>query len=294
MYMVIDNETTSDTSLSLAKICFGLSVSRSGYYDWKRHKNSGPSSDPYEMTLRDEIQKIVIEFTGYGYRRVTKELHRRGYPINAKHALRLMREDNLLCLRKRLFKSTTDSNHQFPIFPNLAKGMSVTKLNQLWVADITYIRIERQFLYLAVIIDVFSRKCIGWELDWHIDTQLTLNALNKALASRRGQDLGGLIHHSDQGVQYASHAYIDRLKAFNIRISMSRKGNPYDNAYAESFIKTLKYEEVYLSEYSLFSDAYNGIGKFIQKVYNRKRLHSGIGYVPPDEFEEAITLNNIS
>lgn len=294
MYMLIDKETTSETSLSLARICINLSVSRSGYYDWKRHKTSGPLSDPYEMELRDEIQKIVIEFTGYGYRRVTKELHRRGYSINTKHVLRLMREDNLLCLRKRLFKSTTDSNHHLPIYPNLAKGMAVTKLNQLWVADITYIRLERQFLYLAVIIDVFSRKCIGWELDWHIDTQLTLNALNNALASRRGQDLGDIIHHSDQGVQYASQAYIDRLKAFNINISMSRKGKPYDNAYAESFIKTLKYEEVYLSEYIVFDDAYSGIGKFIQEVYNRKRLHSGIGYLPPDEFEEAITLNNVS
>jgi len=176
MYMLIDKETISETSLSLARLCLSLSVSRSGYYDWKRHKTSSLSSDPYEMELRDEIQKIVVEFTGYGYRRVTKELHRREYPINAKHVLRLMREDNLLCLRKRLFKSTTDSNHPLPIYPNLAKGTSVTKLNQLWVADITYIRLERQFLYLAVIIDVFSRKCIGWELDWHIDTQLTLNA----------------------------------------------------------------------------------------------------------------------
>jgi len=292
--MLINKETTSETSLSLTRICFNLSVSRSGYYDWKRHKTSGLSSDPYEMEVRDEIQKIVIEFTGYGYRRVTKELHRREYPINAKRVLRLMKEDNLLCLRKRLFKSTTDSNHQLPIYPNLAKGTSVTKLNQLWVADITYIRLEQQFLYLAVIIDVFSRKCIGWELDWHIDTQLPLNALNKALESRRGQDLGDLIHHSDQGVQYASHAYVDRLKAFNIRISMSRKGNPYDNAYAESFIKTLKYEEVYLSEYNTFNDAYSCISKFIGKVYNRKRLHSGIGYLPPDEFEEAITLNKVS
>jgi len=168
--------------------------------------------------------------------------------------------------------------------------MNVTGLNQLWVSDITYIQLAHEFIYLAVIIDVFSRKCIGWELDRNIDTQLTLNALNMALESRCKEELSNLVHHSDQGVQYASQDYITCLKDHNITVSMSRKGNPYDNAFAESFIKTLKYEEVYLTEYRFFTEAYENIGYFIERVYNEKRLHSSIGYLPPNEFEEAIAL----
>ena len=172
--------------------------------------------------------------------------------------------------------------------------MVVTDINQLWTADITYIQLLMEFIYLAVIIDVRSRRCIGWELSRNIDTQLTLNALHRALDCREDQELLGLIHHSDQGVQYAANAYIECLKENNIGISMSRKGNPYDNAFAESFIKTLKYEEVYLSEYKNFNDAYGNIGNFLEIVYNEKRLHSGIGYLPPKEFEEAICLNRVA
>ncbi len=202
-----------------------------------------------------------------------------------------MREDSLLCV-KRLFRPvTTDSNHRLRVYPNLAKDLEVTGLNQLWVADITYIRLVSEFVYLAVVIDVFSRKCIGWELDRNIDTQLTLNALNKALADRKDMDLSGLVHHSDQGVQYAANDYVDRLKENRIRISMGRKGNPYDNAFAESFIKTLKYEEVYLSEYETFNEAHTNIKRFIEEVYNEKRLHSSIGYLPPNEYEMEVVLN---
>ncbi len=198
----------------------------------------------------------------------------------------MMREDNLLCV-KRLFRPvTTDSSHSFHVHPNLAKGLEVTGLNQLWVADITCIRLETAFVYLAAIIDVFSRRCIGWELERFLDTQLTLNALDMALSKRRGTDLSGLIHHSDRGSQYASDEYAGRLRENGIRISMSRKGNPYDNAFMESFIKTLKYEEVYLSEYEVIGEARANIKRFIEKVYNAKRIHSGIGYKTPNELEK--------
>ena len=202
-----------------------------------------------------------------------------------------MREDNLLCIKKNFTPRTTDSEHNLTVYPNLAKDLKVTAVNQLWVADITYIRLVKEFVYLAVILDVFSRKCVGWELSRDIDAQLTLNALNKAWANREGMDLSGLVHHSDQGVQYAAHDYINLLKKKGIQISMSRKGNPYDNAFAESFIKTLKYEEVYLKEYESFNDAYINIEEFIDDVYNDKRLHSSIGYLPPNEFETELYLN---
>jgi transposase InsO family protein len=176
----------------------------------------------------------------------------------------------------------------------LARDIEVTKINQLWVSDITYIQLPNEFIYLAVIIDVGSRRCIGWDLDRNIDTQLTLNALYKALECRAGQDLNGLIHHSDQGVQYASNAYIKCLREYDICISMSRKGNPYDNAFAESFMKTLKYEEVYLADYRTFNEAYDNIENFIESVYNEKRLHSKIGYLPPIEYEEALSLYSVA
>ena len=202
-----------------------------------------------------------------------------------------MREDNLLCMKKRFRLQTTDSNHSEKIYLNLAKDLIVTDINQLWVADITYIQLLREFVFLAVIIDVFSRRCIGWELSRYIDTQLTLNALYNAFKTRRANDLTGLIHHSDQGVQYASQEYVDCLKEHGIKISMSRRGNPYDNAFAESFIKTLKCEEVYLNEYGTFKDALQNIERFIEEVYNSKRLHSSIGYKSPVDFERALTLN---
>lgn len=279
MYTVINQQG----NLSLGKACPVLDLSRCGYYRWLKQEPVHLA----HMDIRSEMQNIAMTFPSYGYRRMTKELQRRFFDVNHKLVLRLMGEDNLLCVRKKLFKPiTTQSNHNFPVYPNLAKDLEVTDLNQLWVADITYIRLLNEFIYLAVIIDVFSRKCIGWALDRNIDAQLTLNALSMALANRRGVDISGLVHHSDQGVQYASYGYVDLLKERGIMISMSRKGNPYDNAFAESFMKTLKYEEVYMKEYEGFNDAHANIEKFIEDAYNQKRLHSGIGYRTPDDVEK--------
>lgn len=199
-----------------------------------------------------------------------------------------MREDNLLCLRNRRIFKTTDSAHNLPVYPNLADQMYLTDVNQLWVADITYIRLPREFLYLAVILDVFSRKCIGWQLDDQLDTSLTLTALQRALKARWSPELEGLVHHSDRGVQYASWEYTECLKTHNIAISMGRKGKPLDNPFAESFIKTLKAEEVYLFEYETRQEAFARIPQFIEDVYNQKRLHSALGYLPPDEFEQQL------
>lgn len=284
--MSIEKEQENENHLSISRACSALGVSRDGYYGWVERKQSPNPQDPYEMDLRNEIQKIAVEFPCYGYRRISRELDRRGYDVNHKRVLRLMREDNLLCIKKRFIPRTTDSDHTLQVYPNLAKDLNVSAINQLWVADITYIRLVKEFVYLAVIMDVFSRKCIGWELSRDIDTQLTLNALDMALTNRKNMDPSGLVHHSDQGVQYASNDYIDQLNKNNIQISMGRKGNPYDNAFAESFIKTLKYEEVYLKEYESFNDAYGNIENFIEGVYNEKRLHSSIGYLPPNEFEK--------
>ncbi len=235
------------------------------------------------MELRDAIQKIAVAMPAYGYRRITAQLRRCDWKVNRKRVLRLMREDNLLCLRRRAFVRTTDSDHKLPVYPNLAKDVKVNSLNQLWVADITYIRLMCEFVYLAVILDAFSRRVIGWALGRTLEADLTVKALKKAIG--RGRIEPGLVHHSDRGIQYASKVYTEMLSAHGIRISMSRRGNPYDNAKAESFMKTLKYEEVYRAEYRDFRDARRQIGRFIESVYNRKRLHSALGYLPPAEFE---------
>lgn len=277
-------------SVSRASVLLG--VSRSGYYKWL-HNNGKAMSDRAgsDMLVRGEIQRIAVEYTGYGYRRIRAELGRRGLRCGLKKVLRFMREDNLLCVKKRFRLCTTDSNHGEKVYLNLAGDMEVTGLNQLWVADITYIQLSREFVYLAVIIDVYSRRCVGWELGRHIDTQLTLKALHNALKTRENDCLTGLVHHSDQGVQYASHEYVDCLVEHGIRVSMSRRGNPYDNAFAESFMKTLKYEEVYMNEYDTFKDALKNIERFIEEVYNQKRLHSSIGYRSPVEFEKTLNIN---
>ena len=198
-----------------------------------------------------------------------------------------MREDNLLALRCKSFVSTTDSNHDRAVYTNLVPGLSVRSVNQLWVADITYIRLAREWVYLAVVLDAYSRRCIGWALERTLDASLTLNALHSALASRSVPE--GLVHHSDRGVQYTSNAYVETLKKAGIQISMSRRGNPYDNAKAERFIRTLKYEEVYLYEYESLEEARSRIGYFIDNLYNRKRLHSALDYTPPAEFEQMTT-----
>jgi putative transposase len=236
--------------------------------------------------LRDAIQTIAVEMTAYGYRRISGELRRRGWVVNHKRVLRMMREDNLLCLRRRAFVRTTDSDHKLTVYPNLAKDLKVNRLSQLWVADITYIRLQFEFIYLAVILDAYSRRVIGWALERTLEATLTIGALRMAIG--RGRVEPGLVHHSDRGIQYAASDYTHLLKEHGIQISMSRRGNPYDNAKAESFMKTLKYEEVYRAEYQDLTDAKRQIGRFIESIYNRKRLHSALGYLPPAEFEQSI------
>jgi transposase InsO family protein len=240
------------------------------------------------MALRDAIQRIALEFPSYGWRRMTAELQRRGWAANHKRVYRLMREDNLLCLRKRKFVVTTDSEHGLPIYPNLARTLVLTGFDQLWVADLTYIRLEWEFVYLAVILHAFSRRVMGWALGRTLEAALTGQALRMALAQRHPAP--GLVHHSDRGVQYASRDYTQLLQDHDIQISMSRKGNPWDNAACESFIKTLKYEEVYRTEYRDLADAWASIGAFLEKVYNQKRLHSALGYLPPAEFERGLLV----
>jgi len=294
-YMLIKEYLNSGELVSICLATQSLGVSRCGYYKWKNRLDNGSSTSKDDMDIRSEIQNIAIEFPGYGYRRFTAELKNRGYSMNHKRVLRLMREDNLLCIKKRFKPVTTDSNHNFRKYPNLIKDLEVTRLNQVWASDITYIRLLKEYVYLAVILDLFSRRCIGWELSRNIDAQLTLDTLEKALEDRWNGNLrGDLIHHSDQGVQYASNNYIQRLKDHGIHISMSRKGNPYDNAFVESFIGTLKCEEVYLNEYETFPDALDNIPTFIEEVYNKKRLHSSLGYRSPMAFEKEVNLNTIA
>jgi len=236
-----------------------------------------------DQELVKEIERVILEFPGYGYRRVTEHLRREGKRVNHKRVLRLMKENGLIKRRKRRYVKTTNSKHSYRVYPNLIKDLVVKETNQVWVSDITYIRLLYDFVYLAAILDRYSRKAIGYALSRHIDSRLTLEALHMALTERNPPT--GCIHHSDRGVQYACADYVDRLKKHGLLISMSRKGNPYDNAEIESFFKTLKYEEVYLTEYRTLEEAQISLESFIKEVYNKKRLHSSLGYVPPEEFE---------
>jgi putative transposase len=275
----------AEPTLALSRLCAVMEVSRSWYY--ARPAAQMPTEEA--IRLRDAIELIILEQPGYGYRRVTHQLGRDGWTINHKRVVRIMRQESLLCRLKKRFVATTDSAHAHRIYPNLMKTFVPVQRNQAWVADLSYIRLPGSFCFLAVILDAFSRLCVGWHLSEEIDTPLTLAALEKAIALRNPP--AGLIHHSDRGVQYASSDYIKRLEDIGARPSMSRVGNPYDNAKAESFFKTLKREEVYLNEYPTMADALANIARFIEDVYNQKRLHSSLGYLPPVEFE-AMQSNN--
>lgn len=265
---------------SIGRLCELMGVSRSWYYERPSAEQRANSED---VELRDAIERIVLEFSGYGYRRVTKALQRQGWRVNHKRVLRVMRRESLLCQLKRRLKVTTDSSHSFGVYPNLLKNATLDGPDKGWVADITYVRLPTSFCYLASILDAYSRYCVGWDLSCWIDTRLTLAALEMALESRHPDP--GLIHHSDRGVQYASTEYIERLEQAGLQISMAAVGNPYENAKAESFFRVLKMEEVYLKDYRDFEEAQENIGEFIEEVYNQKRLHSSLGYLPPVEFE---------
>jgi transposase InsO family protein len=263
-------------------------ISRSSLYRFEP-EGERVEEDP---DLRDAIQRIALEFPCYGRPRITAELKRRGWAVNHKRVGRIMREDNLLCLRRRRFVVTTDSHHNLRVYPNLAGTMELTGIDQLWRADITYIRLEREFVYLAVVLDAYSRRVVGWALDRNLEDDLAIAALK--MAFRRRHPAEGLTHHSDRGVQYASNDYTGLLKDHGVRISMSRSGNPYDNAACESFMKTLKYEEVYRQDYRDLADARASIEQFIEKIYNGKRLHSALGYRPPVEFERSLLTPPLS
>lgn len=266
--------------LSIRRLCALVGAGRTWYYT----RPSPEEIAARDTALRDAIERLVLEFPGYGYRRVTKALQRDGWGVNHKRVLRVMRQEALLCQLQRRFIVTTDSAHALQSYPNLLAGTELTGPDQAWVADLTYIRLPTAFAYLACILDAWSRRCVGWQLSRWIDTDLTLAALDHALATRRPEP--GLIHHSDRGVQYASAAYIARLTGVGAAISMAAVGNPYENAKAESFFKTLKREEVHLNHYQTLHDAAANLDRFIAEVYNAKRLHSSLGYRPPIEFEE--------
>jgi putative transposase len=267
-------------SLSIERMCQLAQVSRAGFY---RSLQSGAPTQE-DMEVRSAIQTIAVEHRRrYGYRRITAELRRRGMLVNHKRVARIMREDNLLAVQPRIFRVTTDSAHELEVFLNLAGRMKLTGINQLWVADITYIRLQREFVYLAVILDAFSRRVVGWALDRSLASRLTMSALEQALAKR--QPAPGMVHHSDRGVQYAAADYVKLLQRHHMIPSMSRPANPYDNASCESFMKTLKREEIYAHDYRDIEHLGVNIETFIDEYYNQCRLHSALGYRPPDEFE---------
>jgi putative transposase len=266
----------------ILEMCELAGVSRASYYrGWQRRK---PREE--DMAVRDRVQRLALRYRYYGYRPITRLLKREGWVVNHKRVLRLMREDNLLSLRRRKFVNTTDSGHNWHVYPNLARRMRVSGINQLWVADITYVRLQEEFIYLAVILDVYSRRVVGWSLSRQLDSEIAQQALKMAWNQRRPAP--GVVHHSDRGLQYACGEYVKQLESYGMTISMSRPGNPYDNAWAESFMKTLKVEEVDGRRYRNFDHAESCIGTFIEEIYNQQRLHSALNYLSPVEFEAGL------
>ncbi len=273
--------------LSIERMCQLAQVSRAGFY--RSMQEQAP--DEEEMVLRAAIHEIFLQHKRrYGCPRITKELQQRGMRVNHKRVQRLMQEDNLLAVQPRAFRVTTDSKHELDVYLNLARKLKLSGINQLWVADITYIRLQKEFVYLAVILDVFSRRVVGWSLDRSLGTCLPKAALEMALTLR--QPAPGLVHHSDRGVQYASGAYVQVLEQHGIVPSMSRPGNPYDNAFCESFMKTLKREEIYANTYRDLEHLRANIEAFIEHYYNRCRLHSALGYLSPEQFEQGLSSDH--
>ena len=263
-------------------MCELAPVSRASFY---RHWEAKAPTEA-EMVLRDMIQRLAVAHRFYGYRRITVMVQREGYEVGAKKVRRLMKQDNLLAVRRRKFVTTTDSDHDFVVYPNLAEHLMVTDVNQLWVADITYIRLLREFVYLAVVLDAFSRRAVGWALARSLKTSLPMAALEKAIHTR--QPKPGLVHHSDRGSQYASNDYVKRLESMGAVLSMSRAGRPWENGQCESFLKTLKQEEIDARPYHTMEELEQHVGEFIEQTYNRVRLHSALGYVSPEEFESRV------
>jgi len=273
--------------LSIERLCQIGEVSRAGFY--RKLREQAPVEE--DMEVRSAIQQIVTEHRGrYGYRRITAELRRRGMVVNHKRVARMMRDDNLLGVQRRRFVVTTDANHELEVYLNLARRMKLTGVDQLWVADITYLRLRGEFVYLAVILDGFSRKVVGWALERTLASRLTLGALEGAIAGRKPGP--GLVHHSDRGIQYACGEYVAVLKQQQMIPSMSRPANPYDNASCESFMKTLKREEIYVSRYEDLEQLRGNLATFIDEYYNQQRLHSALGYRSPEEFERLTECQN--
>jgi transposase InsO family protein len=276
-------------NLSIERMCCLAQVSRAGFY--RSLKQQEPVEE--DMEVRSSIQAIALEHRRrYGYRRITAELRRRGMVVNHKRVARIMREDNLIAMQPRAFVVTTDSDHDLEVYLNLAGRMRLTGINQLWVADITYIRLKTEFVYLAVVLDGYSRKVVGWALERTLASRLAVAALEGAIVQR--QPPPGLVHHSDRGVQYACAEYVSELQRHQMTPSMSRPANPYDNASCESFIKTLKREEISANEYRDLDHLRANMEAFIEDYYNRRRLHSALGYRPPEEFEQEVKIEESS
>lgn len=291
MRALVVSWTAGKYRLPVQRSCELLGLSRASFYRCRKGGQRQPeqATNPEGASLLAAIEAIVVEFPGYGYRRVTAQLKRDGRSVNHKRVLRLMRESDLLCRLPSRWVKTTDSDHGLAVYPNLLSGCGwrqLTGLNQAWVADLTYIRLEQDFCYLAAILDAYSRRVVGWNLSPTLEAEGALTALEMALATRK--PASGWIHHSDRGVQYAGREYVERVLAAGGQVSMAAKGTPRQNAQAESFIRTLKHEGVYLNEYRTLAEAEAGIGQFIEAVYNEKRLHSSLGYRPPSEFEELL------